>query len=471
MATASSSNSGNPIQGTIVPSAGQSLTYDALVLTGVDLDALVAEYVARNGVDGIRCVVSAVNAAPQQVGTHQAIESLGALEALKSAIWAKQVAQAVAFEDAVIAERVERGTRQNNPSWGTRGEVALALHVSPESGASFMNSSRLLVEDLPSTVGGMRSGLITFEQAMVVVSGVRDLKAENRQLIDVMLWNGQQACFEAGTAMLRHRIHYWALALEPKSAADLEDLATKKRYFNGYQIDDYNVKISGRFPLEQGLPIIKALHLAVDKPRNAEDDRSRAQVAADTAFEVFTGTKTGDSVPVELLLVMNAENLTEDARHPVLVPGYGYLSAAKGLELLAGSPENPLDTWLRNLYAVPETGKLVAMESTGRLFSGQLKKFIKVRDQYCRTPFCNGRIQELDHVVQVSRDGKTTEKNSSGRCKRCNMTKEAPGWKESPIPGAGRHAFEITTPSNHTYISMAPPPMNGNGPQGPPKRL
>ena len=470
MATASSSN-GNPLHGTIVTPSGQALTYEALVLAGVDLDAMVAEHVARNGVEGIRCVASAVNAAPHQSGTNQAIESLGALEALKSATWAKQVEQAVVFEDAVIAERVEVGTRQSNPAWGTRGEVALAMHVSPDSGAGFMNSSRLLVDDLPCTLRGLHFGLITFEQAMVVVSGVRDLKVENRQLIDTLLWNGRQSCFEAGTAMLRHRIHYWALALEPKGAADLEDLATKKRYFNGYQIDGYNVKFSGRFPLEQGLLILQALHDKVDKPRSAGDDRSRNQVAADAVFEAITGTRAGDSVPVEVLLVMNAENLTEDAQHPVLVPGHGYLSAAKGLELLAGNPENPLDTWLRNLYASPVTGKLVAMESTGRLFSGQLKKFIKVRDQYCRTPFCNGRIQELDHVVQVRREGKTTEENSSGRCKRCNMTKEAPGWEEAPIPGAGRHAFEITTPSNHTYISMAPPPMNGLGPQWPPKRL
>jgi hypothetical protein len=451
--------------------AGQAPTYDALVLAGVDLDAMVAEHVTRTGIDGIRCVASAVNAAPLHEATHQAIESLGALEALKTATWAKQVAQAVAFEDTVIAKRVETGTRKDNPSWGTRGEVALALHVSPDNGASFMNSSRLLTDDLPSTVRGMRSGLITFEQAMVVVSCVRDLRVENRQLIDALLWNGQQTCFEAGTAMLRHRIHCWALALEPKAAADLEDLATKRRYFDGYQIDDYTVKFSGRLPLEQGLPMLQALRNAADKPRSAEDDRSRAQVAADTAFEMFSGTKAGDSVPVELLLVMNAENLTADAQHPVLVPGHGYLSADKGLDLLAGSPENPLDTWLRNLYVAPDTGKLVAMESAGRLFAGQLKKFIKVRDQYCRTPFCNGRIQELDHVVQVRRNGKTTEINSSGRCKRCNMTKEAPGWKESPLPGAGRHAFEITTPSSHTYISIAPAPMNGTGPQWPPKRL
>lgn len=471
MATASSRNNGNPIRGAAVTRGGQSLTYDSLVRAGVDLDAMVSEHVARTGVDGIRCMASAVNGAPLQEGTHQAIESLGALEAMKSAIWAKQSAQAVAFENAVIAERVEAETRQDNPAWGTRGEIGLALHLSPSSGASFMNNSRLLIDDLPSTANGLRAGLITFEQALVVVSGVRDLRIENRQLIDALLWNGQQSCFSAGTALLKHRIHCWALALEPKAVANLEDLATRNRYFDGYQIDDYTVKISGRFPLEQGLPILQAVRNAVDAPRGAEDDRTRAQVAADTAFEVFSGTKAGDSIPVELLLVMNAENLTEEAEHPVLVPGHGYLSAAKGLKILAGSFDNPLDTWLRNLYVAPETGKLVAMESTGRLFTGQLKKFIKVRDQYCRTPYCNGRIQELDHVVQVRRNGKTTEENSSGRCKRCNMTKEAPGWRETPRPGTGRHAFEITTPSNHTYISMAPAPINGSGPQSPPKRL
>ncbi len=155
----------------------------------------------------------------------------------------------------------------------------------------------------------------------------------------------------------------------------------------------------------------------------------------------------------------DAASLIGDGYEPALIPGHGYISADKARSLVAGDTEHPLDTWYRRVYAAPETGKLVAMDSAARRFAGNLKRFITLRDQRCRTPHCNGRIQELDHIAQVRRNGKTTETNASARCRTCNQTKEAPGWREEPLPGQGRHSFKITTPSGHSYISTAPPPQ------------
>lgn len=467
---ATTSSSGTPSPGS-AGGAGRSLGYDALLADGADMDALVAEHLARTGTDGILSLAAAVNGAPVLTGTHEAVTAVGALETLKCAATAKQADHSVAYQDSLVADRQRAGIREKNPAWGSSGDVALAMHLSPRSGAKRTNDFRILTEDLPSSHRGLRQGIMTWDQAHVVISGTRNLKVENRRMIDELLWEETHTCFEAGTATLREMVNYWALILEPETAEQAEEDATEKRYVSGYQVNENTVRIIGEFPLDQGVPILQVLSRETGRPREPGDDRTNAQVAADTVFEAITDTKATGSQPVELLLMMDAESLTGDGDEPALIPGYGYISATKARSLVAGNPEHPLDTWCRRLYATPDTGKLVAMDSAARSFGGNLKRFITLRDQRCRTPHCNGRIEELDHVVQVRRNGKTTEINGSGRCRRCNRTKEAPGWHEEPLPGRGRHSFKITTPSGHSYTSTAPPPRPGTGMRRPPQRI
>jgi 5-methylcytosine-specific restriction endonuclease McrA len=115
-----------------------------------------------------------------------------------------------------------------------------------------------------------------------------------------------------------------------------------------------------------------------------------------------------------------------------------------------------LKIWLRRLYTAPETGDLVAMDSGRRLFPPLLRRFIQVRDDTCRTPYCDAPIRHLDHIIPWHDDGPTSLANGAGLCEACNHTKELPGWKAQPRPGP-RHTYEITTPTGHTYHSMAPP--------------
>ncbi|MCT7364313.1 hypothetical protein A7G45_15690 [Mycolicibacterium llatzerense] len=83
---------------------------------------------------------------------------------------------------------------------------------------------------------------------------------------------------------------------------------------------------------------------------------------------------------------------------------------------------------VRRLYAQPGTNKLVAMESKARTFPKGLARFIALRDQICRTPYCNARIRHTDHVTPHHHDGPTSVHNGQGLCEHCNYVKEEPGW-------------------------------------------
>ncbi|MBT8159831.1 HNH endonuclease [Arthrobacter sp. GN70] len=123
----------------------------------------------------------------------------------------------------------------------------------------------------------------------------------------------------------------------------------------------------------------------------------------------------------------------------------------------SGEPE--FRVWLRRLFTAPGSGELVAADSKARLFPPGLRRLIQVRDNTCRTPYCDAPIRHLDHILAWHLGGTTNQNNGAGLCEACNHTKELPGWStrtHKPHPGR-RHAFELVTPTGHSYQSTAPP--------------
>lgn len=100
------------------------------------------------------------------------------------------------------------------------------------------------------------------------------------------------------------------------------------------------------------------------------------------------------------------------------------------------------------------------MEQTSRTFDGLLRDLIRLRDQTCRTPYCDAPIRHIDHVTTHADGGPTSYDNAQGLCQTCNYAKEHPAWRTSRVIGSDHHEVKITTPTGHTYRSQ-PPPLPG----------
>ncbi len=98
----------------------------------------------------------------------------------------------------------------------------------------------------------------------------------------------------------------------------------------------------------------------------------------------------------------------------------------------------------------PGTGSLVAMESRRRRFDGALRRFVGLRDQRCRTPWCDAPLRHVDHVVPAHAGGSTSAANAQGLCVTCNQAKELSGWRARPGPDG---TVETRTPTGHRYVS------------------
>jgi hypothetical protein len=163
---------------------------------------------------------------------------------------------------------------------------------------------------------------------------------------------------------------------------------------------------------------------------------------------------------------MTDRALFQGDSEPARIPGYGIMPAETARTLLldperAGTEAHDrqdLVLWVRRLYTTSGTGELVAMDSRARLFPAGLRRFLQVRDNTCRTPYCDAPIRHDDHILAWAEGGTTIAGNGQGLCEACNHTKETPGWSAKPLrlPGL-RHTVQTRTPTGHTYHSTAPP--------------
>ena len=189
------------------------------------------------------------------------------------------------------------------------------------------------------------------------------------------------------------------------------------------------------------------------------DDRSRGQVMADTLVERVTGRPAEVPEPVAVNLVMSDQTLLGDDNSPATIEGYGPIPASVARNLISGAVADAQSAaTLRRLYRHPKSGSLLAMESRSRLFPRGLATFIGLRDQTCRTPYCDAPIRHRDHAQPHNRGGATSAENGLGSCERCNYAKESPGWRVmAGDEENGMHTAEFVTPTGGHYRSTAPP--------------
>jgi len=236
---------------------------------------------------------------------------------------------------------------------------------------------------------------------------------------------------------------------------------------------DVMTQLSALLPVAQGVAVFAALKGEADRLRALGDPRSRGQIMADTLVARVTAathsaaahSAAGGSpvVPVAINLLMSQGSLLNDANDPAYVEGHGWIPADLARALVRASLEAGVKTWLRRLFTRPGTGELIAMDARSRLVPAALARFIGLRDQTCRTPWCDAPIRHRDHAVPAQDGGPTSAANTQGLCEACNYAKQAPGWQARPRPGP-RHTVDTTTPTGHTYTSTAPPPPGATQP-------
>jgi hypothetical protein len=397
------------------------------------------------------------------------VAAIRALERLACVATAAQAHLSVELDLSQRRAQAAAGVPAARQGRGVAAQVALARRESPHRGQRHLGLAKVVAAELPATWAAWRAGRITEWKATLVARETGCLSLADRLSVDATVAGDPDRLEAMGERELVQACQAQAYQLDPEAFVTRRRNAEADRHVTLRPAPDTMTWLTALLPVAEGVAAHAALMKAAGAARAAGDPRSRGQVMADTLVERVTGVSArvdpaspggsdgARSPGIGLGLVMTDAALFGDSDEPALIEGYGPVPAELARELVAGACTRAERIWLRRLYTHPTTGELVAMDSTSRLFRNSLARFIRLRDQICRTPWCDAPIRHSDHAEDHAIGGPTTADNGQGLCEACNLAKQAPGWRAKPSrdPTAG-HVVTTTTPTGHRYTTRPP---------------
>ncbi|PWH07553.1 HNH endonuclease [Brachybacterium endophyticum] len=381
---------------------------------------------------------------------------------------ATQMRASVAFREARIAQQRAAGIPRQDLGKGVPQEIALARRSSPARTANKLALERVVVDSMPSTLDLLARGEISSWTADEVAKAALCLDDEDRAQVDRDIAEQLPTLSppRAG-ALARAR----ADEIDQRAALARHEHEAADSRVTIRPASDAMVHLSALMPMVEGIAVYKALDDAASSARARGEAGGRGRHMTEALFSRVTGLNAADEVDVEIQLLMTDEALLGDGREAAWIEGTPVpAEIARRLALGGDAQESgdgradsdgPGRRFVRRLYTDPVIGQLTDADARRRRFTGQDRRFIRLADQRCRTPWCGARIRHLDHVERHADGGATTTDNGTGRCEACNYLMEVPGWtarvtRSGRAPAADR-SLALTTPSGRTYTSTAPP--------------
>jgi Domain of unknown function (DUF222) len=384
------------------------------------------------------------------------LELITALEELKGAAEGLQADLAVDVEASTRQRAADRGVPEARQGLGVAHEIALARRESPHRAQQHLGLGKALRHEMTFTREALRSGRISEWRATILARETACLSRDDRREVDRRIAGDPEALEQMGDRELGDAVRRLAYELDAEAWVTRRRIAESERRVTLRPAPDVMSRLSAELPAAQGVAVLKTLGEHADSLRASGDPRSRGQLMADTLVARLLGTEQPTTLPVLTHLVVADDVLLGTRDEWAHLDGYGPIPAELARELVASGSEHGL-AQLRRLYVRPDTGELVAADSRSRFFPDGLATLIELRDQFCRTPWCDAPIRHHDHLMPVFAGGETSMVSGQGLCEACNYAKEAVGWRARPSPGL-RHTVAVTTPSGRTYRSIAPPP-------------
>ena len=383
------------------------------------------------------------------------IARIADLERDKSAAAAEQARAAAALDELRRTSEAARGVPAHSRGRGVASEIALARRDSPHRGGRHLGFAKALVYEMPHTLAALECGALSEWRATLIVRESACLDVDDRRALDAELCADVSKLDGMGDARIAAAAKEIAYRLDAQAVVDRAAKVAADRTVTIRPAPDTMTYLTALLPVAQGVGVYAALKRAAD---TMFDERSRGQVMADTLVERITGRPADQPEPVAVNLVLSDQTLLGGGDSPAVIDGYGPIPAAvaRGLVHDAVTDVRAKAT-LRRLYRRPTTGALVAMESRSRCFPRGLAQFIGLRDQTCRTPYCDAPIRHRDHAQPRNRSGPTSGANGLGMCEHCNYAKESPSWQVTAGDKNGAHTAQFVTPTGATYHSTAPP--------------
>ncbi len=249
------------------------------VLSSPAIDQVDASLVRRWRV-GLGCLVI--------VDDRGLVDQLTALEELKRSISAAQAKLSVALAASQRTEQVKAGVPPEKLGVGVAAQIALARKEPPARGARLLAAAEALVDDMPNTLASLSQGQISEWAAGIIVKATAELSGADRARVDAAI---ARSLATLSDGQLDKTARALAHLADPSSVHRRTRRAIGDRAVCYRTEDDSMSTIAARLPVADGLAVDATLRRAADAARARGDDRTAAQVMADTLVEAITGRR------------------------------------------------------------------------------------------------------------------------------------------------------------------------------------
>ena len=399
------------------------------------------------------------------------IDRIRLLEEISGAVAAAQAVQTADFVVSQRAEQAAAGVPAARVGRGISAQVGLARRMSPFQATRYTGNAIILTTELPACFAQLALGVVPQWRVLQIAQHTAWLSRPDRAAVDAELAPQLERLGNRATIDLTNTIAY---RLNPRGYVERLAHAETERTVSLRPAPDCMSRLGALLPVTQGVAVYAALHAhALATVGVGGETRTRNQVMVDHLVELVTGQTVATDVPVTVNLIMTDHALFQTdtnndgagSEEPAHLVGGGTIPAELARRMI-GDPSADTAMFLRRLYTHPETGQLASMDTRARLFTGNQRLFLLLRDQRCRTPYCDAPVRHADHIRPHQDGGATSIDNGQGLCEACNYAKQAPDWSQHinrTTPGRGKigvGADEIVTitPTGHQYRSQPPDP-------------
>lgn len=424
---------------------------------------------------------------------------LDALEALWRVGELSHVAQAHLITDTLRIEQAQAETQREKRDAARTvcSEVGMILKKSPHATSSLVRASTQLVEHLPNTLEALADGRIGMDVAQVIAKETENVPVNIAQGVDCVIEDDLASLADAGVRQWRHQIRTRVLDVNPEGEEGRAAKAREERWVRVSELEHGMAMLSARLAAPDAYAIahvLKDTATGVAKQRQ-ESARAHARQALGQGAKNFgekvldrvahaaeahgvasqadeadalvnlllSGEKLENQRRVRIGVVLNASALAsgDPTDAGAWIPEYGPITGTDAFDFVARERERGTELSITRLYAHPDSGELVAVDSKARAFPEGLATLIRLRDRgVCRAPHCNAPIRTIDHILRWSDGGPTTFENGQGLCARCNLAKE----KLARVIRRPDGTVEYT--SRHGTQACSPPPRRKHLPPG-----
>jgi len=405
--------------------------------------------------------------------------SEGALHAFEAVALTNLVA--VAHDRAAMARA--DGRDHELPMREIAAEVGAALRISDRTAQRTLSDAVTLTTAFPATHQALSEGRVSRSHVSVIIeagAAIGDDESRGRYEREVL---PRAEAESAGR--LRPIARLLAERAHPTSIEDRHRRARRDRNVVVTDADDGMALLSTYLPAALAHGIMDRLTQMAHAVRQAEKDAEAVGGGVLDGFASLlsdSGDSAHSSVPeraVETesprsigelradllsdLLLTGAPSAHGDglaaitAHVQVTVPVLTLAGASDDPALLAGHGPVDLDTARRLAATAPGWDRVLTHPFTGSVLgvdryrpSGELRRFLRIRDQHCRFPACRMPPwrSDVDHTVDAAHGGPTCEDNLATLCRRHHTLKHHTAWRVKQRSGGVLH---WTSPSGRTY--------------------